>query len=223
MPPVAGSSSNPGVSHEGVDAKLVYQLAIKARVFVFSLSLILPMAQFGLDSLRDLAYQNIKSSMSSENIVEELFSAFSAEYVHPFSQIRTNLATDIRHEPIREMQYQLLRREFWTADTQQDLRKKIEQFGGQTSHYGSTIAAVFRDLVQGGRAEGTAGVISQSSFHTEPDPSNPSITLKFKTITTAPALRNMSQEVCIPKIPHGCFVNRASFPGTPPDILSAKS
>lgn len=30
-----GSSLNPGVPHEGVDVKVVYELAIKVRVFIF--------------------------------------------------------------------------------------------------------------------------------------------------------------------------------------------
>jgi len=106
-----------------------------------------------------------------------------------------NSATNIRHEPIREMQYQLLRQEFWTAGTRQGLRTKIQQFNGQTSHYGPAMAMVFRGLIRDERAEGTVGVIALSSFHTEPDPSNPSITRVFQTITAAPALRNTSQEV----------------------------
>jgi len=45
------------------------------------------MAQFALDPLRSLAYRYIKSSMTSENIVEELLSTFSAEYVLLFSRL----------------------------------------------------------------------------------------------------------------------------------------
>ena len=67
--------------------KLVYELAKKASVFTFLLSLYLTRTQIELDPLRDVAYQSIKLSMTSENIVEELFSTFSAEYVLPFSQI----------------------------------------------------------------------------------------------------------------------------------------
>ena len=40
-PPVAGSSSNPVVSYEGVDVKLVYELATKASILTSSLSLYL--------------------------------------------------------------------------------------------------------------------------------------------------------------------------------------
>ena len=36
-PPVAGSSSEPVASYEGVDMKLVYELTTKAKVFTFSL------------------------------------------------------------------------------------------------------------------------------------------------------------------------------------------
>ena len=88
-----------------------------------------------------------------------------------------NLATNIRHEPIREMQYQLLRQEFWTAGTQQGLRTKIQQSNGQTSHYGPAIVMVFRGLIRDEWAEGTAGVIALSSSHT--DPLDPSITRVF--------------------------------------------
>lgn len=67
-----------------------------------------------------------------------------------------NLATDIRHEIIREMQHRLLRQEFWTADTRRSLREEIEQSNGQTPHHGPAMAAVFRGLIAGERAEGTA-------------------------------------------------------------------
>ena len=40
-PPVAGSSSDPVALYEGVDMKLVYELATKAKVFTFSFSLYL--------------------------------------------------------------------------------------------------------------------------------------------------------------------------------------
>jgi hypothetical protein len=112
--------------------------------------------------------------------------------------------TGTRHEPIREMQHQLLRREFWTADIRQSLRTKIEQSNGQTSHYGPAMAAVFRGLIRGERAEGIAGVTTRSNFHSEPDPSDPDITWGFNTITAAPALRNISQEVRVfRKFPEG--------------------
>lgn len=39
LPPVAGNSSSPGVSHGGAEVKLVYELATKVGVFMFSLSL----------------------------------------------------------------------------------------------------------------------------------------------------------------------------------------
>ena len=67
--------------------KLVYELAKKAKVFTFSLSLYLTRTQIELDPLCNIAYQSIKMSMTSENIVEELFSTFSAEYVIPFSRM----------------------------------------------------------------------------------------------------------------------------------------
>ena len=54
---------------------------------MFSLSLYLTRAQIALDLLRNIAYQNIKLSTRSKNIVDELFSTFSAEYVLPFSRI----------------------------------------------------------------------------------------------------------------------------------------
>lgn len=87
--PVAGSSLNPGVPHEGVDAKIVYELATKVRVFMFPLSLAaaLPQVQIASRSLCDIAYENIRSSTASENIVGELLSAFSAECVFPFFRI----------------------------------------------------------------------------------------------------------------------------------------
>ena len=176
--------------------KLVYELATKARVLKLLLSLCLTRAQIELNPLDDIACQNIKLGMTSENIVDEFLSTFSAEYVHPFSRTRTvNSATNIRHEPIREMQYQLLRQEFWTADTQQGLRTKIEQSNDQTSHYGPAMAAVFDGLILGEQAEETAEVITPSSFHIEPDPLDRSINWIFQTFTAAPALRNMSQEV----------------------------
>lgn len=147
--------------------------------------------------LRDIAYQNIKSSMTSENIVEELLSTFSAEYVLSFPPTRMiNSATEVRHEPIREMQYRLLQQEFWTADIQRRLRTNIEQSSGRNSHCGSAMVAVFHGLTGGNRTEGPAGVPRRSIFHTEPEPSNPNTTLFYGTITTAPAHRNTSQEVC---------------------------
>lgn len=105
------------------------------------------------------------------------------------------LAINIRHEEIREMQYQLLRQEFWTADTQQSLRAKIEQSNGQTSHYGPAMAVMFRDLIRGGGAKRTAEAITPSSFHAEPDPDDSRTIWIFQTTTATPALRNMSQEV----------------------------
>lgn len=92
------------------------------------------------------------------------------------------------------MQYKLLRQEFWTADTQQSLRTKLEQYNGQAPHYGPAMAVVFQDIIQGERTEGTRD-ITRSNFQTEPDLSNPGTALAFETTTTAPAHRNMSQEV----------------------------
>lgn len=85
LPLVTGGSSDPGVSHEGVDMRSVYELATKARVFVSSLPLYLTQAQIGLNPLCSIACQSIKWSMTSENIVEELLSTFAAEYVIPLS------------------------------------------------------------------------------------------------------------------------------------------
>jgi hypothetical protein len=106
-----------------------------------------------------------------------------------------NLGTDTRHEPIREMQYRLLRQEFWTADIRQGLRTKIEQSNSQTSHYGPAMAAVFRGLIQGERSEKISEAITQPTFYLETDPSNPRITNVFEIITATPPFRNMSQEV----------------------------
>jgi len=127
------------------------------------------------------------------------------------------------------MQHQLFRQQFWTADVLRGLRPKIEQSGGQALHYGPAMAVVFRDLARGQRAEGTVGVTNQSSPHTERgqsapgvlvwaqrsegtvgvanrsnfysegDPSAPWITLTYQNITTAPAFRDVSQEVCAPR------------------------
>jgi len=63
----------------------VYELATKAKVFVSALSLYLTQAQIALNPLRNIAYQSIERSMTSENIVEELLSTFSAEYALPLS------------------------------------------------------------------------------------------------------------------------------------------
>lgn len=93
------------------------------------------------------------------------------------------------------MQYQLLRQEFWSVDTQQGLRTKIEQSNGQASHYGPAMATVFRGLIQGEWAGGIARAIAWSNLHTDTDPSDPNIMCKFGTITAAPAYRDMSQEV----------------------------
>ena len=54
------------------------------------------------------------------------------------------------------------------------------------------MAVVFQDIIQGERTEGTTRDITRSNFQTEPDLSNPGITLAFETTTTAPAHRNMS-------------------------------
>lgn len=101
------------------------------------------------------------------------------------------------------MQHRLLRQEFWTADTRQSLREKIEQSNGQTSHYGPAMVAVFRGLIAGEQAEGTARATNQSSFHTETEPFS-GIILNYKTITTARTFRNTSQEVSASrKLPTG--------------------
>ena len=118
-----------------------------------------------------------------------------------------------RHEAIREMQYRLLRQEFWAADIQQGLRKKIEESDGQTTHYGSAMAAVFRGLTRAEGGGGPAEATRRSTFHTEPEPANLNIILAFQTITTAPAHRGASQEVCISSqdFPSRFYENRTIY------------
>ena len=80
-PPVAGSSSNPEVPHEGVDMKVVYDLATKVSAIPLTPTPPHTGHQISLEPLRALAGQKIESSMTRGNIVEELLSPFSAEYV----------------------------------------------------------------------------------------------------------------------------------------------
>jgi len=58
---------------------------------------------------------------------------------------------------------------------------KIEDSNGQISRYGPAMAAVFRGLIPGKRAGGTAEGIGRSAFHTEPafNVSSPRITPTF--------------------------------------------
>ena len=56
-------------------------------MFPLSLAAALPQVQIASRSLCDIAYENIRSSTASENIVGELLSAFSAECVFPFFRI----------------------------------------------------------------------------------------------------------------------------------------
>lgn len=140
-----------------------------------------------------------------------------------------NLATDIRHEQIREMQCRLLREEFWSADTRKGLRTKIEQSDGQISHYGPAIVMVFRGLAQSKQTEEELEVIDkssfytgESSFYTERDETNRNVILTYQTITTAPDLRNTSQEVCVSQTPPPDLLRIQPFPGTPPGALSTE-
>ena len=106
------------------------------------------------------------------------------------------------------MQYELLQQEFWTTETQQVLRTKIEETpNGRTAHCGPAMATVFCGLARGNRVEGPARTTRLFTFHTEPEPSHPNITLAYQNIVTDPGHRNTSQEVCRPVIIRGLLLN----------------
>ena len=121
--PISNSPQNSGVANasflkkvvvEECSPKSVYALANKVQQHFLPLSKSqLTPPQIDLACLRDLAFDDIKSQLDETNILQELLSPFTAEFVVSCATSTctlTNLAC--RHEPIRLVQHQLLFSEF---------------------------------------------------------------------------------------------------------------